>query len=388
MPETDYFNRQKLVIGSETGDRVKKTSILIAGAGAGGNELMKNLILMGFGYITVVDFDFIECSNLSRTTLFRKEDIGRSKALVAAERLSELALHEKPTIKGIHGNIMWDVGPGIFIDHDIVVCCVDTLKARAYINDWCVRLKKPFFEMGFENMNVDVSFFDHTIENSPCLREIIGQGDFPEKRNSCSGLKMNDVQLSHIPTIQVASAMAGVLLATEIIKYLQGKSSIQNKILQYYGLNQQMAAFGIDRSSLCQLHKEPLFAYIKIAVSNQFTVNDFLQFVNSTFQDYFMLSLPERFVLEGHCEGCGKPILFNKPFSVIYDLERWCESCRLKKESNIPGNWNIISELHLKQTDNQILMKKLSEIGVPPMAFLLIRGLSTDTVKYIYVLID
>jgi len=147
------------VIGEETNEKIKSTSILVVGVGAGGNELLKNLILMGFGHFTIIDFDFIEDSNLSRTTLFRKSDIGKSKAVTAAERLLEYSLHECPVINGIHGNIMQDIGPGIFLNHDIVVCCVDTFQARAYINDWCVRLKKPFFEMGFEKMNVDICFF-------------------------------------------------------------------------------------------------------------------------------------------------------------------------------------------------------------------------------------
>ena len=388
MPHPDYFARQDKVLGSETGEKIKNTSILVIGVGAGGNELLKNLILMGFGRITIVDFDFIEDSNLSRNTLFRKEDIGKSKAVIAAERLSELSLHAEPDIRGIHGNIITDIGPGIFIRHDIVVCCVDTLKARAYINDWCVRLKKPFFEMGFDNMNVDISFFDPSIENSPCLREIIGQGDFSESRNSCSGLKMQDVELHHIPTIQVASAMAGVLVATEIIKYLQGKSSLQNKILQYYGMQQRMNVIGIDQSSQCLIHKEPPFEYTEIPFSNQNSVIDILNYINTEFQEYFMLNLPERFVLNGSCEGCGKEIIYNQRFSEIYDQQRWCEDCRGDYRSNFSSSWNIISVFHTKMKEPMILQKKMSEIGVPPMSFLPVLGVSTGVVKFYNVLLD
>lgn len=388
MSLPDYFNRQEMVLGPGTGEKIKNTSILVVGVGAGGNELLKNLLLMGFGRFTIVDFDFIEDSNLSRTTLFRKEDIGKSKALVAAGRLTELSLHENPDIKGIHGNIIYDIGPGIFLRHDITVCCVDTLKARAYINDWCVRLKKPFFEMGFEKMNVDISFFDPSVENSPCLREIIGQGDFSGNRNSCSGLKIQDNQLSHIPTIQVASAMAGVLVATEIIKYLQGKSSLQNKMLQYYGFLQQLSIFGIDRSPECLVHNEPLFEFTKVPVGNHYSVEDFLQYVNAKFNDYFIFSLPERFVLNGSCEGCGKPIVFNEHFSVIYDNQRWCDGCIHDYESNFPGKWNIVSELHLKMKEQDIIKKKLSELGVPPFAFLPLKGILTGSILYLNVLLD
>ena len=55
-------------------DRVKNAHVLVAGAGALGNEVVKNLALFGVGHITVVDFDRIEVSNLTRSVLFREED--------------------------------------------------------------------------------------------------------------------------------------------------------------------------------------------------------------------------------------------------------------------------------------------------------------------------
>lgn len=149
--ELHYHDRQNLMIKPDTAKLIKATKILVIGVGAGGNEVLKNLLLMGFGHFTILDFDTVEDSNLSRTTLFRKEDIGKSKSLVAAERLKEMALHEKPEIVGLHGNFMTDFGKGLFVEHDIVISCVDTQKCRAYINDWCVRTKTPFLRWDLKN---------------------------------------------------------------------------------------------------------------------------------------------------------------------------------------------------------------------------------------------
>ncbi len=52
--------------------------------GALGNEVLKNLALVGLGTIYVIDLDVVEPSNLSRSVLFRSEDGGRPKAEVAA----------------------------------------------------------------------------------------------------------------------------------------------------------------------------------------------------------------------------------------------------------------------------------------------------------------
>ena len=59
---------------------LRSARVLVAGAGALGNEVIKNLALLGIGSMLIVDFDTIEVSNLSRSVLFRQEDVGHHKA--------------------------------------------------------------------------------------------------------------------------------------------------------------------------------------------------------------------------------------------------------------------------------------------------------------------
>lgn len=54
----------------------------MVGAGGIGCELLKNLVLNGFGEIHIVDLDTIDLSNLNRQFLFRHEHIKKSKSLV------------------------------------------------------------------------------------------------------------------------------------------------------------------------------------------------------------------------------------------------------------------------------------------------------------------
>ena len=79
---------------------LRRSQVLVVGAGALGNEIVKNLALAGVGNLIIVDTDTIESHNLTRSVLFRASDVGRSKAQVAAEAAMEIepALAARPRI--------------------------------------------------------------------------------------------------------------------------------------------------------------------------------------------------------------------------------------------------------------------------------------------------
>src|SRR6266436_7347653 len=69
---------------------LREARVLVVGAGALGNEVVKNLALLGVGNVIIVDMDSIELSNLSRSVLFRESDEGRPKAQRAAIAAREI----------------------------------------------------------------------------------------------------------------------------------------------------------------------------------------------------------------------------------------------------------------------------------------------------------
>src|SRR5258706_762233 len=102
-------------------DTLAKARIAVIGAGALGNEVLKNLALLGAGEIHVFDFDVVEMSNLSRTLLFRPEDVieKRQKALIAASRARQLQVNPDATIEGHHLDVVWDLGGAFLRDFDV-----------------------------------------------------------------------------------------------------------------------------------------------------------------------------------------------------------------------------------------------------------------------------
>src|SRR5262245_61243299 len=85
----DRFHRFKL-IGWWDQNKLSRAKVLVIGAGALGNEIIKNLALLGIGNLLVADKDRIENSNLSRSVLYRESDAGELKATVAARSAKEI----------------------------------------------------------------------------------------------------------------------------------------------------------------------------------------------------------------------------------------------------------------------------------------------------------
>ena len=96
-------------MGSKQASRAK---IVVIGAGALGNEIIKNLALLGIGNVFIADIDRIENSNLSRSVLYRESDAGGFKATVAARAAKEIYPQMKSP--AFNGDIVHDLGLGVY----------------------------------------------------------------------------------------------------------------------------------------------------------------------------------------------------------------------------------------------------------------------------------
>ncbi len=127
----DRFARFRLISWWDQ-ERLATARVLVIGAGALGNEILKDLALLGVGHVFVADRDRIENSNLSRSILFRERDCGRPKAEVAAEKTAEIygAIQVQPFV----GNIVHDLGLGVYRWADVILGGLDNREARVAIN--------------------------------------------------------------------------------------------------------------------------------------------------------------------------------------------------------------------------------------------------------------
>ena len=105
--------------------QVSAAHVMVVGCGALGNEVLKNLVLLGVEHLVVVDFDVVEVGNLSRSVLFSKADADahRLKVEVVAERVK--AMNPTVEIQTICGDVAYDVGLSLIRRMDVVIGCVD-----------------------------------------------------------------------------------------------------------------------------------------------------------------------------------------------------------------------------------------------------------------------
>ncbi|KNZ76000.1 Ubiquitin-activating enzyme E1-like [Termitomyces sp. J132] len=137
----------RAILGSELYDKLPNTKVLLVGAGGIGCELLKNIVLVGFGEITLLDLDTIDLSNLNRQFLFRKKDVKQSKALVTAQTAA--SFNPNVSLNPIHGNIkepQYDIP--WFQQFDIVLNALDNLDARRHVNKMCMAAQVPLVESG------------------------------------------------------------------------------------------------------------------------------------------------------------------------------------------------------------------------------------------------
>ncbi|WWC72995.1 uncharacterized protein I206_106959 [Kwoniella pini CBS 10737] len=137
------------LLGPELYRKVRETKILVVGAGGIGCELLKNLVLVGFANIEIIDLDTIDLSNLNRQFLFRKPDISKPKALVAASTARHFNPSSGIEIHARHGNVKDSVNDLEWIKgFGLVMNALDNMDARRHVNKLCQAAKVPLIESG------------------------------------------------------------------------------------------------------------------------------------------------------------------------------------------------------------------------------------------------
>src|ERR1044071_3589276 len=250
LPE-DRYARQRLLSWGEQ-DRLAAARVLVIGAGALGNEILKLLALSGVGHIMICDMDRIEVSNLSRTVLFKETDAGAFKAEVAAQRVVEL--NPQAVAVGRSQNIMHAIGLGVFLWADVVICGLDNRLALMFVNSSCARTGRTWIDGAIEGLSGIVRVFDPA--RTACYECTMNEADRKHVQNrlSCAMLARDEISLGHVPTTSVAASLIAALEVQEAIKYLHGQNTLSGEGIHVNGMWHDFNRVQYKRRDDCVAH--------------------------------------------------------------------------------------------------------------------------------------
>ncbi|MBF0344752.1 MAG: ThiF family adenylyltransferase [Nitrospirae bacterium] len=367
------FDRQER-ISWWSQEKLSEAKVMVVGAGAIGNETLKNLALLGVGNIFIVDFDNVEKSNLSRTVLFRKSDVNKKKAEIAAARTKELSLFDKTRVDYFHGDVVWELGTGVFRNVDIVLGCLDNVESRFAINRQCWLAGTPWIDAGIYELDGHVSLFSPP--DTPCYQCHVSPERINEARHrySCDNFKRSMLKEGKMPTVQISSAIVSAIQVQETVKYLCGQDVPFGKTIHYFGKINDFDVNNLTNDSNCLAHVS-YPEVISLPLDTVITLRTFLEYVSQPSLSgrgaYLDFRADRTFVTTVLCRKCRKSIDLYKPSFRIFDFETICNDCKDNRDQFNLQHQEIqtlkitIGQFDLFNTPQRILNMTLRELGVP-----------------------
>src|SRR5262245_41278284 len=252
LDDSDRYSRLRLIHWWDQ-ERLRAAKVMVVGAGAIGNEVLKNLALIGIGHIWIVDCDEIEDSNLTRSILFRRDDRGQSKAMAAAKSVREI--NPDVQVTPIHGNVITDVGLGVFRDADVIIGCLDNREARLWVNRCCWKVGTPWIDGGIQEINGVAKVF--VPPDGPCYECGMTENDHRliNLRYSCPLLRREDLQAGKVPTAPTIASMIGGLQVQEALKLLHGLPVAAGEAMVWNGVANNFYKTTFQRREDCLSHE-------------------------------------------------------------------------------------------------------------------------------------
>lgn len=360
--QEDRYARQRLIPCWDQ-DRIAATRVLVAGCGALGNEVIKNLALIGVGHLILVDFDRVELSNLPRSVLFRNTDIGTPKASTAAREVRRL--NPDLEVAAIDGDLETCLGLGQIKDCDLILGCLDSIYARWILNRACYRAGRPWINAGISATVGEVSLY--LPGRGPCyecgMTRLMWQQI--HERRSCSMMSRKLPPRTIAATATIASATAA-LQVNETLAWIHGQGLASGAMLVLSMNPYSLSIVTAEKNHECMAH-ETYFPATVIEAGNQMTAAQMLSEVSGAISLQLDFDVVESWL----CPNCGiHPA--GKRLSVVAEDEAPCPTC---------GTDRLPQLVHEIALTSVLANRSLLSLGVPPRSILRVHTL--DGARYL-----
>lgn len=242
--ELKQYNRHLILdkIGEEGQLKLKRSKVLVIGAGGLGCPILQYLTAAGVGTIGIIDHDIVDQSNLQRQILYTIDDIGKSKAETAKNRL--LRLNPFIEFNVYKERLTNENAFYLFQMYDVIIDGSDNFATRYLANDTAVLTNKPLVYGAIFKFEGQVSVFN--FKGSATYRCLYPTPPKPDESPNCS----------EIGVIGVLPGIIGSLQANETIKIICDLEGVlANKLLIFDTLSMRQITLKFERTKNAKLNK-------------------------------------------------------------------------------------------------------------------------------------
>ncbi|MES2221630.1 MAG: ThiF family adenylyltransferase [Acidobacteriota bacterium] len=370
--EDDRYSRLRLIPWWDQ-EKIRAAKILVVGAGALGNEILKNLALLGFHNIVVVDLDSIETSNLSRAILFRSTQIGRSKAESVADAYRGLL--PQATVRPLTANVMQDCGLGLFAWADIILAGLDNREARLWINRCAWKTNRPWIDGAIEGINGVARVF--LPGQAPCYECTLGETDWAilDRRMSCNLLLHAATTEGRVPTTSTISSIIAGIQVQEAVKLLHGMPTLASKAYIFEGLHHSSYVVDYTENPDCLSHYIFENVVQMPEPSNALTLGQLLKRAREDFaSDEVVLEFSRDVIWKLVCPNCGEEEECFLPVGAIQYDRGPCPR---------DGHMRVVRTLSGYRGEPHLSNRRLDQLGLPLFDAFTARALDAEISYFI-----
>lgn len=364
LDDEDRYSRLRLISWWKQ-EKISAAKVLVVGAGALGNEVLKNFALLGVGNIFIIDYDDIEDSNLTRSVLYRASDNGSQK--VHAARKAILDINPDIEVIALDGNVITDLGLGVYADMDVVVGCLDNREARLWINRCCWKVGTPWVDGGIQEISGVMKVF--VPPDSACYECAMTERDYQliNLKYSCPLLKREDLLQGKVPTAPTISSIVGGMQAQEALKIIHDMPVDAGQIAVFNGVTNQFYKTKLPFREDCLSHETyPEWEELDMGVDS--TVDAFFARIG---EEEATLHFERDLLVDLYCPACDLRREILRPLKSVKFEEGHCEGCGEVCQTE------IIHEIAKESTFGG---KSLKDMGIPP--YEIVRVSTKDATRF------
>jgi molybdopterin/thiamine biosynthesis adenylyltransferase len=231
--------------------RLKSARVVMIGAGGLGCPASETLVRAGLGQVHLIDDDVIEASNLQRQTLFLPEDIGKPKAVTAAQMLQRInpLINASGTVARLSEDNAYELLNMATGKPDLLMDCTDNFATRDIINRISVRYQIPLLTASAIAMEGQLALFEPQL-NSGCYHCVFGA---PAADNS-SDSTLDERTCANSGVLASTTAIMGNLQANAALQYLGlTNNPLTGTLLLWDGSRMQQRLMGYRQDPQCPI---------------------------------------------------------------------------------------------------------------------------------------